>query len=377
MKPTKPKAQAPQDKLEAARLEIDAVDREMAALFVRRMRAVEGVADYKRAHGLPILDATREEAVIRKNTAYVEDEALRPYYVEFLTNLMATSRHYQRARLEGMRVAYSGVEGAFAWIAARKIFPMGTAVAYPDFGAAYDAVLSGECDVGVLPIENSTAGEVGAVIDRLFSGSLAVGGVYDFSVTHHLMAPKGATLDGIRRVVSHPQALAQCAPFIRSHGYATENAENTALAARAVAEAGDLTTAAIASEETAELYGLEVLARQINEAAQNTTRFAVITRAPAQDTAKDKHSILLFTVRNEAGSLAEAINIIGEYGYNMRCLRSRPMKELLWQYYFYVELEGDLYTDDGKRMLGELTRCCDRLKVVGSFRYPAKPEGEA
>ena len=377
MKPTKPKAQAPQDKLEAARLEIDAVDREMAALFVRRMRAVEGVADYKRAHGLPILDSVREEAVIRKNTTLVEDEALRPYYVEFLTNLMATSRHYQRARLEGMRVAYSGVEGAFAWIAARKIFPMGTPVAYPDFGAAYDAVLSGECDVGVLPIENSTAGEVGAVIDRLFSGSLAVGGVYDFSVTHHLMAPKGATLDGICRVVSHPQALAQCAPFIRSHGYATENAENTALAARAVAEAGDLHTAAIASEETAELYGLEVLARQINETAQNTTRFAVITRAPAQDTAKDKHSILLFTVRNEAGSLAEAINIIGEHGYNMRCLRSRPMKELLWQYYFYVELEGDLYTDDGKRMLGELTRCCDRLKVAGSFRYPAKPEGEA
>lgn len=370
----KQKTKAPTDALSEARAEIDCVDREMAALFARRMHAVEAVADYKRAHGLPILDATREEAVIRKNEALIEDEALRPYYVEFLTNLMRTSRHYQRARLSGMRVAYSGVEGAFAWIAARRIFPEGECVPFPDFASAYDAVLSGDCDVAVLPIENSTAGEVGQVIDRLFSGSLAVTGVYDFSITHHLLAPKGATLADIKKVVSHPQALAQCAPFIRMHGYREEQAENTALAARAVAEAGDVHTAAIASEETAELYGLEVLLRNINETAMNTTRFAVLSRAATTDNAKDKHSILLFTVRNEAGSLAEAINIIGEYGYNMRCLRSRPMKELLWQYYFYVELEGDLYTDDGKRMLGELTRCCDRLKVAGCFRYPARPE---
>ena len=144
MKSQKPRTQAPTDKLDAARIEIDAVDREIAALFERRMRAVECVADYKRAHGLPILDAAREEAVIRKNEAYIEDEALRPYYVEFLNHMMATSRHYQRARLSGMRVAFSGVEGAFAWIAAKKIFPEGECVAHPDFATAYDAVLSGE-----------------------------------------------------------------------------------------------------------------------------------------------------------------------------------------------------------------------------------------
>ena len=131
--------------------------------------------------------------------------------------------------------------------------------------------------------------------------------------------------------------------------------------------------AAIASEETAALYGLKILDRNINEVDVNTTRFAVLSRSPVFEEYGGKHSILLFTVRNEAGYLAQAIHVIGQYGYNMRCLRSRPMKSLLWQYYFYVELEGDLYTDDGKRMLGELTRCCDRLKVVGSFRYPATP----
>ena len=369
------KVTPPTDKLAAARLEIDAVDREMAALFARRMKAVEEVAEYKRTHGLPILDAAREEAVIRKNSEYIEGDELRPFYVEFQNGLMAASRHYQRHRLTGMRVAFSGIEGAFAWIAARRIFPGAEAVAYPDFGSAYDAALSGECDVAVLPIENSTTGEVAQVVDRLFAGSLAVNAVYDFCITHHLLAPKGAKLADIREVVSHPQALAQCAPFIRAHGLHERVAENTALAARAVAEAGEGHVAAIASEETAELYGLDILARHINETGLNTTRFAVLSRAAAKDAAKDKHSILLFTVRNEPGSLAEAINIIGEHGYNMRCLRSRPMKELLWQYYFYVELEGDLYSEGGKQMLGELTRCCDRLKVLGSFRYPATPEG--
>ena len=364
------KATVKPDKLQLARAEIEAVDREMAALFERRMRAVEAVADYKLAHGLPITDPAREEALLRKNSEYIEEGALRPYYAEFASATMRVSRHYQRSRLSGMRVAFSGIEGAFAHIAARRIFPTAECVAYPDFASAYEAALSGDCDVAVLPIENSTAGEVGEVLDRLFSGSLAVNAVYDFSITHHLLAPKGATLADVREVVSHPQALAQCARFIRMHGYRERTAENTALAARAVAEANDPSIAAIASEETAELYGLEVLCRHVNETGMNTTRFAVLSRSPAQDTAKDKHSILLFTVRNEAGSLAEAINIIGEHGYNMRCLRSRPMKELLWQYYFYVELEGDLYTDDGKRMLGELTRCCDRLKVLGSFRFP-------
>ena len=242
-----------------------------------------------------------------------------------------------------------------------------------DFKAAYRAVENGECDCVILPIENSFNGDVGNVLDLAFFGSLFINGVYEAEIVQNLLGVKGASLQDIRKVVSHPQALAQCAPFIRMHGLSQQIAENTAIAAEEVAKKKDIHTAAIASEETAELYGLRILVRHINETALNTTRFAVLSRSPAVDNAKDKHSILLFTVRNEAGSLAEAINIIGEYGYNMRCLRSRPMKELLWQYYFYVELEGDLYTDDGKRMLGELTRCCDRLKVVGSFRYPATP----
>ncbi len=360
------------DRLCRAREEINRVDREMAALFCRRMEAVEQVAAYKSRHGLPILDAAREEEVVRRNAAEVAGE-MQGYYTEFLRDTMKISRDYQRRLTQGMRVAFSGVAGAFAAIAAGKIFPGATRVPYGDFRAAYDAAVEGECDVVVLPIENSTAGEVGAVLDMMFSGPLYVNGVYDLSVTHHLLGIPGSRPEGVREVISHPQALMQCAPYIRAHGYATREFENTAAAALYVAEKLDPTVAAIASEETAALYGLEILDKNIHTSNLNTTRFAVLARAAARPAeGGDRHSILMFTVRNEAGSLAQAINIIGRYGFNMRCLRSRPMKELLWQYYFYVEAEGDLSGETGRRMQEEMASCCDRVRVYGSFRYPAE-----
>lgn len=359
------------NQLQAAREEIDRVDREMAALFERRMTAVAQVADHKKKNGLPIFDPEREDAVIAKNTAYIQDESLRPFYVEFMRDTMKVSRQYQRKMLTGMEVAYSGIEGAFAAIATHKIFPDAHSNPYPDFGSAYAAVERGECDVAVLPMENSTAGEVGQVIDLMYAGSLVVTGVYSLSVRHCLMGLEGAELSKIQKVTSHPQALMQCAPFIESHGFDTLEATNTALAARAVAEGGDPTVAAIASEETAELYGLKILAPNINETILNTTRFAVLARAGEVRANTGKHFILLFTVRNEAGFLARAINVIGDHGYNMRCLRSRPMKDLLWQYYFYAELEGDLDSENGREMLADLSEYCEKLKVVGSFGYPA------
>lgn len=360
------------DKLQKAREEINRVDREIAELFCRRMRAVGEVAAYKSEHGLPIFDAAREDEVIRRNAALVDDPTLQEYYVNFLQDTMKVSRAYQRKLTKGLRVAFSGVAGAFASIAAARIFPNAERVPFADFKSAYDAVVSGDCEVAVLPIENSTAGEVGQVLDMMFSGSLYVNGVYDLSITHHLMGIPGTKISEVREVISHPQALMQCAPYIRDHNFASREFENTAAAALYVAEKLDPTVAAIASEETAKLYGLEILDKNINTSNVNTTRFAVLARVPARDAEQHgRHSILMFTARNEAGSLADAINIIGRYGYNMRCLRSRPMKELLWQYYFYVEIEGNLDSDEGRRMLAEMSAFCDRIRLYGSFRYPA------
>ena len=352
--------------LEKARETINRVDSGMAALFTERMRAAELVAAYKKEHGLPITDAEREAAVIRNGAQQVDDPILREYYVRFIQETMALSRAYQSRLLEGMRVAYSGTEGAFAHIATGKLFPSAEKTGFPDFESAYRAVENGECDAAVLPVENSTNGEVGQVMDLMFSGGLFVNRMLDLPVTQDLLVKPGTAVEEIRTVISHPQALGQCAARIREMGWRTEEYPNTALAAKFVASTNDRTVAAIASAEAAEQFGLAVLERNLNASRSNTTRFAVFTRAENTQT-PGTCSALMFTVRNEAGALARAIDVIGHYGFNMRTLRSRPMKELLWQYYFYVEAEGDLHSPDGQNMLRALAVFCDKLKPVGCY----------
>ena len=354
--------------IETARKAINEADKEMARLFSDRMNAVRDVAAYKAEHGLPIFDSAREAEVVARGAALIEDEEIREYYVNFLKCTMELSKQYQHRLMSGVRVAYSGVEGAFAHIAATRIFPDGEHVSYGGFIDAYNAVVDGECDCAVLPIENSYAGEVGQVMDLMFGGSLYVSGVYNLRITHNLLGVPGARIEDIKTVISHPQALDQCAGYIRRHGFEQKRAVNTAMAAKEVAEKGYISTAAISSAETASLYGLAVLDHDINESATNTTRFAVFSRV--ENTAKKNENsnfMLLFTVKNVSGALAKAIDVIGRHGFNMKVLRSRPMKELAWQYYFYVEAEGDESSEKGREMLEELSKNCDMLKVVGTY----------
>ena len=149
-------------------------------------------------------------------------------------------------------------------------------------------------------------------------------------------------------------------------GLVTEEANNTALAAKTVAETNDKSLGAIASLETAEIYGLKVVEANVNKSGENTTRFAVLSKVKAASQTMAS-TVLMFTVKHEAGSLANAISIIGQYGYNMTALRSRPMKKHSWQYYFYVEIDGVTDTENGQQMLEKLNNVCDRLKVAGTF----------
>ena len=354
------------NKLEEARAIINDVDTQMAELFVRRMRAVEMVYEQKKEYGRPILDPAREEAVMRRNAALVEDEVLRSYYMDYLKKVMSLSRAYQSRMQSGLKVAYSGVEGAFAHIASGRIFPDSNRVAYSDFKAAYNAVVTGECEAAVLPIENSYAGEVGQTIDLIFAGDLHINGIYELEIHQNLLGLPGATVEDIETVTSHPQALSQCHDYIKLRGFATEQANNTALAAKRVAESGDPTLGAIASVETAEIFGLKVLEANVNKSGENTTRFAVLSKVKAEDPALS-NAVLMFTVKNEAGSLAGAISIIGKYGFNMTALRSRPLKKHSWQYYFYIEIDGSVHSEKGKQMIEELSAVCDQLKVAGTF----------
>lgn len=356
------------NKLEVARNTINSIDEKMAKLFSERMQAVKVVAEYKKENGLTVFDASREQAVIEKNANYIDDEEIRSYYVSFIKNNIELSKQYQHKILEGQKVAYSGVEGAFANIAAKRVFPDGLISSYSDFNEAYNSVVNGECDCAVLPIENSFAGEVGQVMDLMFNGSLYINGVYGLKISQNLIGIDGASIKDIKTVISHPQALSQCGEYIKKNNFVKQEETNTAIAAQKVSELNDRSVAAIASFETAELYGLNVIDHDINESDGNTTKFAVFSRV--QNTNVNKNSnrfLLLFTVKHEAGALAKAVNVIGKYGFNMSALRSRPMKELAWQYYFYVEAEGDETSVEGKKMLEELSLHCDKLKVVGHF----------
>lgn len=353
--------------LEKARLTINEVDKEMARLFCKRMEAVKTVAEYKRLRGMQVSDPVREAEVIRKNSKTVENEEFKSYYIDFLQHNMDISKNYQHRLLEGMRVAFSGVEGAFANIAANKVFPDAIAVPYSDFKSAYDSVVNGESDCVILPIENSYNGDVGQVMDLAFFGPLYINGIYDISVVQNLLVVKGTTLDEVKTVISHPQALGQCTEFIKKHGFETEEAVNTAVAAKQVAESGRHDIAAIASDDAAVKYGLKNLVAHINSSGNNTTRFAVFSRSAKAPSKADNHFIMLFTVTNEAGSLGKAISIIGENGFNLKALKSRPTKDLIWSYYFYAEGEGNINSSQGKKMLKELKEKCSEIKVLASF----------
>lgn len=357
-------------KLEQARKKINEIDEKMAKLFEERMMATKDVALFKKENALPILDITREKELLLKNSNYIIDSTIREYYVNFLQSVMEISKKYQFRLLEGQKVAYCGAEGAFGYIAAKKMFNNATFMSFKNFDETYHAVENGICDVAILPIENSYAGDVGTVMDLIFSGSLFINQIFDLDVVHNLIGTIDASIDTIKTVYSHPQALSQCSSYLKKHNFEEIAYGNTALAAKEIAELNDNTIASIASADTAELYGLKVIESNINTSRNNTTRFVALSRCqnlPNSFAKMGEHFILVFTVKNEAGALANTLNIIGAHGFNMRTLRSRPMKELLWNYYFYVELDGNINTEDGKDMLVQLKTVCDRLKLVGTY----------
>lgn len=354
-----------------ARNEINEIDKQMAQLFQKRMEAVKDVAVYKKDNGLSVRDLSREAEVAKLNSKFVTDESLKPYYVDFIRNTIDVSCKYQESLLRNMTVAYCGVEGAFAHIAAKKMFPTATYKPCATFSEAYEGVENGDYDCAVLPLENSYAGEVGEVMDLTFSGDLHINQVIEVPITHNLLALPGASVDTIKTVVSHPQALMQCAEFIKKNNFEVKAYSNTALAAKFVKDSGDKTIAAIASDETANVFGLDIIEKSVNDVKTNTTRFAAFSRVentPFCLTKRENENfILVFTVQNESGALANALNIIGAHNFNMRALRSRPMKNLKWNYYFYIEAEGNVNTQNGKELMQELSALCAKLKLVGSY----------
>lgn len=359
-------------KLSEARIKINEIDKQMAKLFCERMDSLNDVAEYKKEYALPVIDNQREQEIIQKNLSYVENDAYKDYYVAFMDAILKTSKDYQRYLLEGIKVAYCGLVGSFSYFACIQTFGKGDFISYSSFDEAYNAVRSGLCDTCLLPIENSNAGDVGEVMDLIFSGDLYINQVIELPVEESLLIHKEANIKDIKTVWSHPQALSQCSDYIQKHHYDVVEYSNTAFACEALSKTKDHTIGVIAHEQNASIYGFKCVETSSNTKKNNTTRFGVFSKHLKPNTSNNifkDYSILVFTVKNEAGSLATALEIIGRYGFNMRNLRSRPMKDLLWNYYFYIEIEGNVETTKGKQMMNELKEICSLLRQVGSYYY--------
>lgn len=352
------------DKLAQARSEIDEIDACMAQLFEKRMQTVKNVAEYKRANNMPVLDEKREEAVIQNNKKRLQNKELEDLFEGFLRENMALSRAYQKRILASDTVAYQGVEGAYSHIALKKLFPFAAAKSYSSFAEVFESVENGDAENGVLPLENSFAGDVSEVLDLCFAHGLHVQAVYDLPIEHCLLGVEGAKLSDIKEVYSHPQALSQCNDFIKAHKLNVLQSANTAIAAKSVASEKDVSKAAIASKATARLYGLEVIASAINTSSANTTRFIVIGKRLLNE---GNRFSLLFTVAHTAGSLAKVIQTIGERGFNLECIKSRPMPNAPWEYYFYTEIVGDANEQSTKELLKSLDVICNSTRLLGVY----------
>lgn len=357
--------------LEVARLKINDIDKQMADLFEKRLEAVENVIEYKLSNNLPIFDEAREKLVIEKNSSLIKKPVYIDYYREFITHLMEISKKYQRTIANANTIGYTGVEGAFAHIAAMKLFNIEASdkslKSFSSFEDIFKAIESGELEYGVLPFENSYTGEVGEVLDLLFKYDCRISRVYDLKINQNLLGIPGTKLSEIEQVYSHSQALSQCRQFLSLHPYKLVTYSNTALAAKYVSEERDKTKAAIASLETAGLYGLEVLVQNINTSADNTTRFIVVSRGLLEGDSPCNRFSIMFTVKHNAGQLARVIEVISKHGFNMESIKSKSMHKLPWEYYFYSELEGCVDSENARAMIAELESCCKSFKVIGSY----------
>ena len=370
------------------RAQIDRIDAELLRLFAERMQTAAGIASYKKAHGLPVLDAGREREklaqIVKSTPEGLQEEAVSLYRL-----LFSLSRSYQRDLLDEKTalpallktaleqtpqlfpptaaVACQGVEGAYSQQACDKLFQHPSVFFCATFDKVFSAIEQGLCQYGVLPLENSTAGSVNAVYDLMQQHNFSIVRSVRLRVDHSLLALPGAALSGIREIVSHPQALEQCAGLLASMpGVTVTRCENTAAAARMVAESGRTDLAALASPACAEIYSLQTLKSRVQDERGNYTRFICIAKSPEVYPGADRTSLLV-SLSNEPGSLYQVLSHIYGHGVNLTKLESRPIPGSDDTFRFYFDLEASVYSPELPALLGELEDVCEHVCYLGSY----------
>lgn len=373
--------------LSEVRGRIDQIDQKLVRLFHQRMEVCREVAEFKMDHGKKVLDKKRETEKLQTLGDMAADEFERHGITEMFTQIIAMSRKLQyqimaqrgitqklpfepaeQIATDGVTVVFQGVPGAYSHAAMLQFF--GDAVNsfhVPNFEAAMKAVAEKKADYAILPIENSSAGQVGDVYDLLMKYDNTIVGETYLPVSHCLLGLPESCMEGITAVYSHPQGLMQCVGFLNGHPQWQQISQaNTAMAAMKVVEEKDPSKAAIASELAAKLYGLKILAAGVNDNKTNTTRFIIVASKKQYQTAARKVSIC-FEIAHESGSLYNTLSHIIYNNLNMTKIESRPIPDKPFEYRFFVDFEGNLGEAAVENALYGIMEEAKSLKILGNY----------
>ena len=374
--------------LEELRERLDALDRSLVETVAERQRVIDAVRALKASDPQLLLrDAGREEAMLARLHALAEQLGLsggfvRRLFREILDYSVRSQQHHVLdqwnpvLRKGELIVAYQGVPGAYSQMAAEQHFAAFTGKlttqGHESFFALLEAVSRGAADFGMLPVENTTAGSVAEAYELLTQTSLCVVGEEALRVEHCLVGLPGATLDQIRRVFSHPQALAQSSTFLSGmRDCAVQAWSDTAGSVEKVKAEGIASHAAVASERAAGLYGLSILARNIQNQRDNYTRMMVVSRQPLRlDERIACKTSLIFSTRHERGALVKCLQVLSDAGLNLTKLESRPRPSSPFEYLFYVDFEGNVESEKVQAALAGMQEHTNYFRVLGC--YPAR-----
>lgn len=376
--------------LSELRQQIDRIDREIFSLFEERAKVSEGIAAYKRDHDMRVFDPARERAKVADAATRVPAD-LSTYGQVLMELLMEASRSRQHALLgdatddrtlarvrearaatpelfpTSAHVCCQGTEGAYSQIAAERIFRRPTIGYSPTFDGVFRTVGQGLADYGVLPIENSTAGSVNQVFDLMMEHSFYVVRTTRVKVDHSLLALPGASLPQVRDIYSHQQAISQCAEFLSGlPDVRVHVCENTATAARAVAESGRTDAAALSSHACADLYGLVELSRGVQDRDNNYTRFACISRELQVYPGADRASFMA-VLPHEPGSLYKLLAKLYALDVNLLKLESRPIPERDFEFMFYFDVECPAASPEFASLVSTMGSLCQEMRYLGSY----------
>ena len=367
--------------------QIDIIDKEIVELFEKRMQLSADVAEYKISNNKEVLDPKREKEKLMTLEHYASNSFNRVGVYELFRQMMAMSRKLQYRILaehgkagnipfrkvsslpmQKAKVVFQGVEGAYSFTAMHSFF--GESIEnynVETWRDAMEAIKNGDADYAVLPIENSTAGIVADIYDLLVEYHHSIVGEQIIQVDHALMALKNSTLEDIKTVYSHPQALSQCKKFLEEHPeWKAEKYLNTAMAAKKVKEDGLLRQAAIASRLTADIYRLDILDEHIQDNSNNCTKFVIVTGRKIFLKNAGKISIC-FEIPHESGSLYHMLSHFIFNDLNMNKIESRPLGERNWEYRFFIDFEGNLNESAVKNALHGIKEEAENFKILGNY----------